>query len=72
VAEDVLRLLAVLSSIFLMLAFLVRPVIETARVWRDIGRREQERNCKCSERRMAVNGDVIPLNRVKRRSFSDN
>lgn len=45
-----LRAVAMVSSVFLLLSFLVAPVVATARMWREIGMREQSRNCKCPAR----------------------
>lgn len=45
VATQVLQMAAGMSTIVLILGFLISPVIATARVWRELGRREQEREC---------------------------
>lgn len=61
-ATLVWQMLTCISTVALILAYLVAPILATVRVWHEIGRREREQQCTCFERQ-EVNGNVTPLRR---------
>jgi hypothetical protein len=74
ICEMVLRVTAVTAAIAWAMAALVAPLVETARIWRDIGRREARKDHQCDEcRRQRQNlAAVIPIRSIgTRRVHSD-
>jgi hypothetical protein len=63
-ATEVLRVVAVLAAIILAMVYVVAPMVSAMRIGMDIGRDQQERNCKCGELRES-NGKVISINRIR-------
>lgn len=64
VATEVLRAAAGLMTVVLILGFLVSPVIATARVWKEIGIKEQQNHCDACRHaadRAARYGNIIPI-----------
>lgn len=62
IAREALRVATIVSSIILALGCMVAPAIATARVWREIGVREQRQRCSCSvTTKRAALTNIIPV-----------
>lgn len=63
-----LRLASVVAAVSVVIAHLVSPILATARIWYDIGKRAQAETCTCDQAELArVNADVIPFRPTIRR-----
>lgn len=63
-----MRMLALVSALATVTTYLVSPILATARIWFDIGRRAQAEHCTCDQvERARVNADVIPFRPIGRR-----
>lgn len=71
VGQQALMLAAGLATIAWLLSCLVAPMIETAKVWRDIGVKSQSAKCECGTREQqtgtsrAMGATVIPIRPLK-------
>lgn len=66
VAANALMLLAGLASVVVILSILVQPMLNTARVWYDIGLEEQRRQCTCRPARAQEHAPIIPIRTGRR------
>lgn len=73
VATSALRLLVSVASVTCVLAWLVGPILATARIWFTIGQNAERERCTCqpNPRRSVNGGTVIPLRHVRHDAHSE-